>query len=244
MSDRTLREFIGPTTLTVQQNVGQGGTVLANLTAAVVDMLFGPKPEASDAVMATRAIETAQAAAVSVPVLVRPAPGENLLEMPREFKWLGVQDIPLYRISVYSSTKMMWQATTSESYARWPAKDCDFRAGEVYHWVVEALVGNTTLRSRAGDFAILDREKGLELARALSEIDTTIGDPAAGLPLKARLCIDFGAFSRAMEVLDASIATSPTRTAHLLRAELDDTIGLSGDAVADYKRAMALPGDE
>ena len=102
MADRTLREFTGPTTLTIQRDVGRDGTVLGNLTEAVADMLFTTGPRTSGAVMATRSAGADAEGRFSVPVLTSPAMGENLMEMPREFMWRGIAGVPLYRVLIYS----------------------------------------------------------------------------------------------------------------------------------------------
>jgi hypothetical protein len=245
LSDKTLREFAGPATLTLEANAGPaGGTVLGNLTAAMADMLFSGKPRTLEAVMATRSADASAETQTSVPALIRPAPGENLMEAPRQFTWKGVDGVPLYRVSVYSANQMMWQGTTSEAKAACPAKTCDFRPGEVYYWVVEALVGNTTLRSQAADFTILSGDARATLAKALTEADAAVADRAAAAALKARLCLESGAYARALEVLDQAIAGSPSRAALVLRAEVKSTIGLVDEALADYKQALALPPGE
>ncbi len=239
MYDKTLREFTGPTTLSIREGSAEGGTVLGNLTAAVADMLFSSNPQSSQAVMATRSIDMG-ADVVSLPVLTQPAPGENLASMPRQFRWRGIRGVPLYRVTVYNSSEVMWQATTAEVKVRWPVKDCEFGSGQTYYWVVEALVGNTVLRSQAGEFTLLDKESAAGLARVLGEADASVSDPAMSLALKARLCLDSQAYSKAMEVLDGSIEAAPSAEAYALRAQVNDALGRTEDAIADYKKAMSL----
>ena len=239
MYDKTLREFTGPATLSIRKGSVEGGTVLGNLTAAVADMLFSSNPQSSQAVMATRSIDTGDDV-VSLPVLTQPAPGENLVSMPRQFKWRGIRGVPLYRVTVYNSSEVMWQTTTAEAKVRWPVKDCDFASGQTYYWVVEALVGNTVLRSQAGEFTLLDKESSAGLARVLGEADASVSDPAISLALKARLCLDSRSYSKAMEVLDGSIEAAPSAEAYAMRAEVNDALGRSEDAIADYRKAMSL----
>jgi hypothetical protein len=245
LPDKTLREFTGPATLALRADAGpSGGTVLGNLTAGMADILFSGKPRTLEAVMATRSADAGAYAKTSVPTLIHPAPGENLLEAPRQFTWKGVEGVPLYRVSVYSANQMMWQGTTSESEAACPAKTCDFKPGEVYYWVVEALVGNTTLRSQAAAFAVLPADSRAELARALGETDAAVADPAVATALKARLCIEARAYEQALEVLDHAIAGSPSRAAYMLRAEVNGARGLAEEALGDYRRAIAIPPGE
>jgi len=239
MYDKSLREFTGPATLSIRQGSAEGGTVLGNLTAAVADMLFSSDPQSSQAVMATRSIDTGDDV-VSLPVLTQPAPGENLVSMSRQFRWRGIRGVPLYRVTVYNSSEVMWQTTTAETRARWPVKDCDFASGQTYYWVVEALVGNTVLRSQAGEFTLLDKEGSADMARVLSDTDASVSDPARSLALKARICLDSRAYSKAMDVLDASIESAPSAEAYALRAEVHDALGRTEDAIADYRKAMSL----
>jgi hypothetical protein len=243
MYDKTLREFTGPSTVTISRDRIEAGTVLGNLTAAVADMLFSSNRPASQAVMATRAIGDASNA-VSLPILTQPAPGENLTDMPRQFKWRGIRGVPLYRITVYSASEMMWQATTAETEIHWPIKDCHFEPGQTYYWVVEALVGNTTLRSEAGDFTLLDKDGATQLSRGLSEAATSTAEPARSLALQARLCLDMHAYSEALDVLDTAIETAPSREAFVLRAEVNDALGLKEEALSDYRKAMDLPSTD
>lgn len=239
MYDRSMREFNGPATLTIREGTTEGGTVLGRLTAAVADILFRSSPQTSQAVMATRSIDTGDDV-IALPVLTQPAPGEHLVSMPRQFRWRGIRGVPLYRITVYNSSEVMWQNTTSDATIRWPVKDCDFASGQTYYWVIEALVGNTVLRSQAGEFTLLDKEEAAGLGNTLSEAEASVSDPALSLALKARLCLDSQAYSRAMELLDQSIEAAPSAEAYALRAEVNDVLGLTEEAVSDYRRAVSL----
>jgi tetratricopeptide (TPR) repeat protein len=189
--------------------------------------------------MATRSIDSGDDV-VSLPVLTQPAPGENLVTMPRQFRWRGIRGVPLYRVTVYNSSEVMWQTTTAEASVRWPVKDCDFASGQTYYWVVEALVGNTILRSQAGEFTLYDRESSANLTKALGEAGASVSDPAGSLTLKARICLDSRAYSKAMEVLNESIDAAPSAEAYALRAEVNGAIGRSEDAIADYREAISL----
>jgi uncharacterized protein HemY len=43
-----------------------------------------------------------------------------------------------------------------------------------------------------------------------------------------------------MEVLDGSIEAAPSAEAYALRAQVNDALGRTEDAIADYKKAMSL----
>jgi hypothetical protein len=237
--DNTLREFRGPSTVTISLDRIEAGSVLGTLTTTVSDMLFSSSQPASQAVMATRAVGDATNE-VSLPVLIQPAPGEHLISMPRQFRWRGIRGVSLYRITLYNASEMMWQTTTPETEVRWPGKDLRFDPGQTYYWVVEALVGNTALRSEACDFTLLERADVEGLSKALSEAAASIAEPARSLPLQVRLCVDMRAYSMALEVLNASIEDAPPPEAFALRAEVYKTLGLKDQAVSDYRRAVTL----
>lgn len=245
MVDGTLRQFLGPTTLVIGHDPGKGGgTVIAKLTAAVTDMLFRSEQPTSEAVMATRHVEGTAESKLTVPVLLHPACGERLLDAPRQFRWMEIQGVPLYRVSLYNTSEMIWQSTISDTKAACPPRTCDFQPGETYYWVVEALVGNTTLRSEAADFTILDRDSRAGLYKALDETDATVMDIGMASLLKARLCTDARVFSKALEILNGYLRQSPDRSAYVLRAELGEIMGFKENAISDYKRATALPPAE
>jgi hypothetical protein len=241
--DKTLREFTGPTTLAFGQNAeATGGKVVANLTAAVADMLFGMDQQGSEAIMATRSV--VKAPKTSVPVLTRPVPGERLIDAPREFRWVGLQGVQFYRVSVYSSKEMLWQTTTSESKAGCPKMICEFKPDETYYWAVEALVGDATLRSEAAEFAMLSEDDRSMLEAAMGEaVQAT--DARMAMLLKVRLCMDARAYGMAEDVLDRYIEEQPSEHyAYVLRADLSEKMGLMEDAVRYYRKAIATPPAE
>jgi len=240
LPDNTLRAFFGPVTISIRQGASpSGGTVLGHLTAGVAQALFGGKQRAAEAVLATRSAEAGAEPKASVPALVYPAPGENLLDAPKQFRWVAIEGVPLYRVSVYGANQMMWQGTTSESKAGCPAKTCDFKPGEIYYWVVEALVGNTTLRSQAADFTVLAAEERGSLVAALGEAGASVSDADAAVALKARLCLDSRAYAKALEVIDEAITASPTPSAYVLRGDIKDAMGLPGEALEDYREGLS-----
>jgi hypothetical protein len=246
MRDGTVREFAGPTTLVIEHDRGgTGGTVLANLASALIDMLFRQEERASETVMATRHVAVDDGRKMLVPVLVHPAPGARLLRAPAVFEWIGIQGVRLYRVSVYSTRELLWQETTSASRAGCPAEGCDLRPGETYYWVVEALVGDTTLRPEAADFEILGAEAREGLESALTATDSSVGDSRTAMILKVNICMDANVFDTAAEILDRYIEDGPSdRTAYMLRGEISERMGLAEDAVHYYRKAlMALPPD-
>ncbi len=243
MPDKTVREFGGPTTLAFGGDPDRtGGKVVANLTAAVSDMLFGSGRQDSEAIMATRAIAAEHRA--TVPVLTCPVPGERLMDAPDEFRWVGIQGVQIYRVSVYNSKEMIWQTTTSEGRARRPEMVCEFKPDDTYYWAVEALVGDAALRSEAADFVILGEASRLQLEDAIGYTEE-VADPRMAMLIKVRLCMDAGAYTRAGDILDDYIAAHPPEhSAYVLRAGLAEKMGLMEEAVGYYRLAVATPPSE
>jgi hypothetical protein len=243
MADSTVRKFNGPATVTIEEDLAKTGEgVLARLGSAIVGMLFSQKQERSEAVMTTRRVESLEGNKNYLPLLVHPAPGSNVLERPTKFEWRGVEGVPLYRVSVYGSDRILWQGTTSDSYINCPAEYCNFDSGEEYYWVVEGLIGNSALRSKASDFKVLPEDTRSELDRALREADLSCPDPKLTNLIKVRLCLNLNLYDKALELFDSYwTEESLDRRAYLLRAEIKEKMGLLEDAFSDYKNASSIP---
>jgi hypothetical protein len=243
MPDKTVREFEGPTTLAFGENPADtGGEIVANLTAAVTDVLFGSGQQGTEAIMATRAIS--KECKASVPGLMSPAPGEKLLAAPPEFEWVGIHGVQFYRVSVYSSREMIWQTTTAESRATCPEMLCEFQPEDTYYWAVEALVGDAVLRSEAADFALMGDDSRTHLEDAIGHAEG-MADPRMAMLIKVRLCMDAGAYSMARDILDAYIdGNPPEHSALVLRADLSERMGRMEDAVTYYRKAIAASPSE
>jgi tetratricopeptide (TPR) repeat protein len=179
------------------------------------------------------------AAAKHIPVLARPVSGTSLLEEPTEFEWVPVDGIPLYRVSVYSWDRLMWQGTTSNSSIECPPEDCQFEPGGEYYWVVEGLIGNSALRSQPAKFKMLSKDVCSELSRTLSD---------ENLPVlsKAGLCLSLNLYHKALELADFYVTERPSADAkgYRLRAEIKAMMGLYQDAFFDYSEASKLSPDE
>lgn len=243
MTDKTVRRFTGPTTIEIKENADDtGGSVLANLSSGVIDILFAKEEETTEAVMATRAASGGEEAETDLPVLVSPAPSSSILELPREFQWRRVEGVPLYRVSVYGSESLMWQGTTSASRIACPPDYCDFRPGQVYYWVVEALVGNSSIRSRAGEFRILDRQEQSAFHTAMRETDSSCSDQELAAAIKVRLCLASRLYNRALDTINLEYGEEQlNQSAYVLRAQVYEAMGLVEDAFQDYKHALSAP---
>jgi hypothetical protein len=245
MSDKTVRRFTGPTTIEIAQDAGNpSGNVLANLGSGVIDLLFGAAEGGTEAVMATRAA-TAEEKRTVLPVMIDPAPNSGLLEIPKVFKWRGVDGVRLYRVSVYDSEQLLWQGTTSDNDIRCPEEYCDFKPGGVYYWMVEALVGNSSLRSRAAEFRILDRAEQSGFRDAVRQTDSAVSDPALAVSVKVRMCLALRLYREALGLIKTHYGDRELdRQAYSLRAQVYEAMGLIEDAFRDYKNAQSMPGTE
>ena len=241
MADSTVRKFSGPATITINENLDQErGSVLTRLSSALVGMLFAQEQEGSEVVMVTREkgkSEFAETATSHVPVLTRPAPGSSLMKEPARFEWVLVDGIPLYRVSVYSWDRLLWQGTTSNSAIECPPEHCQFEPGAEYYWLVEGLIGNSALRSESAKFKVLPENVRSELSQTISD---------QGLPVlsKVRLCLSLNLYHTALELVDSYVTQRPSdANAYRLRAEIKGMMGLHQDAFFDYFMASQLsPG--
>ncbi len=242
MADSTVRKFDGPATITIEEDLRKtGGGILARLGSAVVGVLFSQEQEKPEAVMTTRRVEGVEDKSY-LPLLVHPAPGSGVLEEPAEFKWRKVEGVPLYRVSVYSSDRILWQGTTSDSHIHCPSEHCDFTPGEQYYWVVEGLVGNSALRSKAADFKVVPPAAKSEIYEALAQTDSTCPDPDLAIMVKIRLCLNLNLYHKALELFDSYWKErSFDRRAYTLRAEIKEKMGLFEDALFDYRNASSMP---
>ncbi len=239
LADSTVRRFNGPSVITIEENMaGVEGNTLARLGSAIVQFLFAQDEERVEGMMATRTPENVKENRSYFPILLHPAPGSSILNRPTKFKWRKVEGVPLYRLSIYSWDRLMWQGTTSDSEIECSAKHCNFQPGEQYYWLVEALIGNSSLRSKVGEFKILPGNVRMELQK-------TLADPKLSLSSKIRLCLGLNLYDKALDLFDSQWKGKPLdRDAYLLRAEIREKMGLLEDAFLDYKNALnTLPAE-
>lgn len=239
MADSTVRKFNGPATITLKEDFPKaGGSVLARLGSAMVGLLFSQEEERSEEVMATRTFESLKESKSYLPLLLHPAPSSVVLEKPTKFEWRKVEGVPLYRISVYSWDRLMWQGTTSDSHLDCPSEHCNFEPGEQYYWVVEGLIGNSTLRSKAAEFEILPQD-------ARSELYETLSDRELSILIKVRLLLGLRLYNKALELVNShGEEESFDRKAYMSRAEIKEKMGLFEDAFFDYKSASGMPSSK
>jgi hypothetical protein len=232
MADSSVRKFNGPASITMEENVPEvGGSILTRVGSAIVELLFAREDESSEVVMVTRLPDRPDDPAGKkshLPLLVHPSPGSSVFQGSKRFEWRTVEGIPLYRVSVYGWDRLLWQATTSNSSVDCPQEHCNFKPGETYHWVVEGLIGNSSLRSKPAEFKVLSEEVSYQLQHALSNPDLSI-------PAKARLCLSLNLYEEALR-LPKGTELSRQET-HLLRAEIKERMGLFEDALFEYRSA-------
>lgn len=235
MADSTVRKFSGPATIAMKENLeDERGSVLTRLGSALAGLLFTQEQEGSEVVMVTREPlkdELFESAASYAPLLIRPAPGSSLLKKPARLEWINISGIPLYRVSVYSWDRLLWQGTTSDSGIECPSEECKFEPGEEYYWVVEGLIGSSTVRSQPGKFKILSDE-------ARQELEQTLASPGLSVFSKARLCLSLNLYDKALQVVNSHLGQVPTDAeAYRLRAEILGMMGFFRDAFFDYYEA-------
>jgi len=144
-------------------------------------------------------------------------------------------------VSVYAWDGLIWQDTTSDNLISCPAQDCRFEPGERYNWVVEAMVGNSTLRSEAAEFEVLTANDRSVLLEALDQADASLADPDLRAQMKIRLYLNSGIFDQALKLVRAHWKEgSLSRETYLLRASIEEKMGLFEDALIDYRDASRM----
>lgn len=243
LPDSTVRKFNGPTTVTIKEELPETSEgILARLGSAVFGMLFSREQKRSEVLMTTRIPEDLKERKNYLPLLVNPAAGSNLLDRPTKLEWRKVEGIPLYRVSLFSTDRLLWQGTTSDSYIDCPPEHCNFTPGDEYYWVVEGLIGNSALKSKAAEFKILPEVTRSELYKALKESDTSCPDPELSALIKVRLCLNLNIYDKALELIHSHwTEESLDRRAYLLRAEIKEKMGLFEEAFFDYQIASSMP---
>ena len=240
MADSTIRKFSGPATMTVTAEFSKDqGSVLTRLSSAITGLFFAQEKESPEAAMVTRMMEEWPGdQKLNLPLLVHPAQGSSVVGRPAEFQWRKLEGVPLYRVSVYSWDRLMWQGTTSDSYIQCPAETCVFVPGERYYWGVEALIGNTSLRSKGAEFRILAEEVDSRLNQEFKRIDSSCSDPDLCNLIKVRLLLALNLYRDALELLDSPSGRIASQTeTHRLRAEILGVMGLYEEAFREYRSA-------
>ncbi len=242
LADSTVRKFSGPATIALRAELPPTeGSLLARLSSAIVNLLLVPETPGGEAMMATRQAVRASESQGRPLVLLTPAPGLCLLEGPTEFKWQKIQGVENYRVSAYAWDRLLWQDTTSGDRIECPPEQCTFQPGERYHWVVEALIGGSALRSEAADFQLLSSDSRSELLDALQRANASLPDSDLCVLVKVRLYMNSGLYHKALELVSSSWkGESLDRRAYLLRAGIEEKMGLFEDALIDYKNASRM----
>jgi hypothetical protein len=246
MKDSTVRRFNGPATLKIEGDPQKiAGSILARLGSTVVKSLFAREKAASEVAMAPRIPDGSQERVSYVPILVHPAPGSSVFEKPTQFRWRKIAGVQSYRVSVYSSNRLLWRGTSSDPYVNCPAEHCDFKYGNLYWWTVEAVIGDSALRSKTAGFEVLPEVARDEVYEAFKEVDSCISDSDLSTVIKVRLYSDLGTYDKALELINSHWnVRSFGRRACLLRAEVKEKMGLFEDAWLDYRTALRMPSEE
>jgi|GEM_PF-2946336 len=242
MKDGTVRKLGGPGTVTVEHKMAKKReNIVARLSASVMNLLFTPGAEASEAGMATRGPSASELPSSRVPVLVHPAPNSRLLSAPEVFRWRAVDGIPLYRVMLFDSKDLLWNDVTERASTAFPKGVSDLKPAESYFWVVEGMIGDSSFRSATGEFMVVSESEARSFKAAMDEIDSSCNDPAFATLVKVRMCLDSGMLDEAGHVLEAHYGKGKLDgRGYMLRAEISERKGLLEEALQDYKLAARL----
>jgi hypothetical protein len=241
MADSTIRKFSGPATITIrEESKGDDENVLARLGSAIVELLFAREEGDPEVAMVTRLLDKLpEEQKGNLPLTIYPVGGSGVVGTPKRFEWRKIEGVPLYRVAVYSWDRLMWQDTTSDSYIQCPAEKCVFIPGERYYWGVEALVGNTSLRSKGAVFKILPEGTDQQLIEEFKRIDSSCSDTVLCNLIKVRLLLALDLYRDALELLNSPfVGAAPQAEIHQLRAEILGMMGLYEEAFREYHKAI------
>jgi len=240
MNDGAVRKFMGPATITFSHNVKKNKkNIVFRLSENILKILFKRDEEKHDAIMATRGFDGEEEPAIHIPMLFFPASGECLLEKPEKLRWHKIKGVSLYRISVFSADRLLWKGTTKNSIIRCPPEKLTSPSGELYYWVVEALMGDSTFISKASYFKILPQETQSNFLNALRDVDTVCHDAGLNVSIKVKLCLNLNVYSEALKIIELC----PDKELlggkhHLLRADVHEKMGYYKEAYFDLRKAL------
>ncbi len=237
LRDGTVSRFEGPARISlISAQRHREGSVVARLTSAILDLFFSGSEAQEEAYLGVRNPIMAQVRPLRIPRVLYPPPGSNLVTPPRQLTWQPVEGVLSYKVSLLDSHQLLWQGQSNGPAIDLPLADSLVQPGMTYLWVVEAQVGDRTLRSEQATFSVLDAATVAKLNRNLSEIDSSMVDPRLLHLLKAKLYRDLNLTLECYREVQFILNMFPADyTASIINAELLEKMGLLKEAIEAYR---------
>lgn len=238
--DGAIMEFKGPATVGMQSNsFKERGGFLAELAASLKELLFSEKDIYQDVQLGVRYPNLPAETSLRVPQLLLPIPGTNLLEPPVHLRWQPVEGVFLYSVSLFDRNELLWQRKTKNDFIEIPGTELDLEQGQDYVWIVEAIIGNSSLRSEPAVFSILDKGRLSEFASMISNVDNSSIDSDLAEILKLHVYSDFNLKNECYQQVELILKSRPREyTAQIMKAQLLEDMGLYDRAAEIYKTAL------
>ena len=235
--DGSLRKITGPASISLNPTQNQReGSLLARLSSALIHLLFSRYEEPEEGYLVVRDPKKARSQPVRAPTLLFPPAGSYLVAPPKELSWQPMEGVFSYSVSLFNSDNLVWRKKTNRSHVDLPLKDGLIQPGDSYIWVVDAHIGEESLRSRQALFSVLDESSVGELKNRLREIDDSVADSRLRHLLRARLYRSLNLMVDCYNEIETMLASFPTNDAALvMRAQLLEEMGFETEAVQAYK---------
>jgi hypothetical protein len=238
--DGAVRQFKGPATVDFQSGSLQNQPgMLIKLAASLKELLFSEEKTQPDVQMGVRHPALPDEAVLKVPRLLAPIPGTALLRPPAQLRWQPVQGVFLYSVSMFDSNQRLWVKETKNNFIDLSSSEVGFLPGNTYLWTVEAVVGNSTLRSDPAAFKILDVKRSAQLTEVLSKIDESSVDDLMSQTLKLHVYGDLNLKDECYRQAELILENRPgDYTAQMIKAQLLEEMGLYDQALEIYKAVL------
>jgi hypothetical protein len=238
--DGTIRQFKGPATVDFQSGSLQNQPgMLTKLAVSLKELLFSDEKTQQDVQMGVRHPGLPIEAILKVPRLLVPIPGSALLQAPTQLRWQPIQGVFLYSVSMFDSNQRLWVKETKNNSIDLSSSEVGFLPGNTYLWTVEAVIGNSTLRSDPASFKILDERHTAQLTEVLSKIDESSVDDLMNQTLKLHVYSDFNLKNECYRQAELILENHPGEyTAQMVKAQLLEEMGLYDQALEIYKAVL------
>ena len=238
--DGRVVQFEGPTTIGLQSgSTGDSKGLLTKLAGSLRELLFSSANAGQDVQLGVRDVGLTSQESLTVPRLILPIPNTSLKEAPGQLRWQPVEGVFLYSVSLFDSNQLLWQGTTRNNFVDIATTDLNLAPGAEYTWTVEAVVGNSSLRSQPATFSILSQRLVAQLNNVLADIDNMSLDGKLAARLKLIALSDFNLKDACFaQVQEISRSDPGDYAARMMKAKLLEDMGLYDRAAEIYKALL------
>ena len=235
--DGSLRKITGPARISLNPTESpREGSLLARLTSGLINLLFTQNEKLEERYLAVRDPMSDQSQPFRAPRLLFPPAGSYLVAPPKQLSWQPIEGVFSYSVLLFDTENLVWQKKTNRSHVVLPLDDNLIKPGGSYIWVVDALIGKESLRSKQALFLVLAEANVGELKSRLQEIDDSVADSRLRHLLRARLYKSLNLTVDCYNEIKTMLVSFPSNEAALvMHAQLLEEMNLEAEAVQAYK---------